>query len=335
MNRRSLLTHGVVAVLLASAGGCAPAEIEDDTDVGSAASALVMANSLAPAALDATGSYPDALTPAMLAAGPLAPGALSAAALAAIEDPGASGALSRQLLAYTVGCALGPAEAPFTFSWTDASGVSHSERYPGAVGLATDWAGHALGATEQAWVSACLIARVNYYGAVVELSMRGSAAALATTPQEVSAYTYEEGAFWGNVFTASPTAYACDDEPGAAHSKAAERVCATGQDAAGDAVSCGIIQPLGSCAAYCRPRTGSAGQYYPACSATGPAPGTISASAIGLTSPVITVFLREARCPPTPAASRRLPAAAAPSPGAPPAADGWRSTTPSARCTVE
>jgi len=284
MNGRTLLVAGVVAVSLASAGGCAPLENEGDGTIGSAANAIIALNALAPAGLDATASYPDALTPGMLSGAALAPAALSGAALAALEDPSASGALSRQLLSYTVGCALGPAQS-FDFSWTDASSVTHAESYPGIFGLAADWQSQPIGAAEQPWISACLIARVNYYGVHVALSCRGNNAALSTTPAEVSDYPFEEGAFWGDVFSTTPTAYACDYVPDAAHSEAAWRVCSTGSDAQGDPVSCGILQPLGSCTALCAPLTGSSGQYYPGCAVD-------PSSAATLTSEVITVFLR-------------------------------------------
>ena len=284
MNGRTLLVAGVVAVSLASAGGCAPLENEGEGDVGSAASAAIGLNALSPLALDATASYSTALTPAMLSGTALAPDGLGGAALAAIEDQGASGALSRQLLSYTVGCALGPTQS-FAFSWTDGSSVTHSESYAGVFGLATDWQSQPIAAAEQPWISACLIARVNYYGVHVTLSCRGDDAALGTTPAEISDFPYQEGAFWGDLFSATPTAYACDYVPDAAHSEAAWRVCSWGSDARGNAVSCGILQPLGSCTALCAPLTGAGGQYYPGCAVD-------PTSAATLTSEVITVFLQ-------------------------------------------
>lgn len=198
--------------------------------------------------------------------------------------PSESGTLSRQLLSYTVSCALGPTQPSFDFSWIDGEGNTQVESYPGGVGLATDSGGGPIDPSEQPWISACLIARVNYYGIHVSLSARGDDPALATTLEEASDYPYEEGAFWGDVFADSPTAYACDYVPDATNSETDLRVCATGVDQDGHPVSCGIIQDLGSCNAVCAPLTGSAGQYYPGCSAN---PG----DATGLTSEVITVFL--------------------------------------------
>jgi hypothetical protein len=237
-------------------------------------------NSLAPAALAATSTYPAALTPAMLAGAALDPSALGAPALLAIEDPGASGALSRSLLSYTVGCALDGTEA-FAFSWVDAGGVTHDESYQGALGLAPGWAAGPLDPTGQTWVSACLIARVNYFGVAVHLSARGQNAALAASPEEIAAYPHEEGAFWGDVFGATPVAYACDDVANDDNSRAHDRVCAAGHvDSQGNVEGCGIIERVGSCDDVCAGLTGSNGAYHPSCS-----------SPSGLTTEVVTVFL--------------------------------------------
>jgi hypothetical protein len=246
-------------------------------------------NSMAPAALDATTTYPSALTPAMLAGAPLDPSALGASALAAIEDPGESGALSRSLLSYTVGCALDGTQS-FAFSWVDASNVTHEENYPGSIGLATGWASHPLDAPGRGWVSACLIARVNHFGVPVQLSARGDTPALVASAEEKAAYPNEEGAFWGDLFTTAPVAYACDVVPDDDNSRAHARVCAAGYvDGEGNVQGCGIIQRVGSCNDACAPLMavsltglGSEGVYHhPTC----------STAASGLTTEVLTVFL--------------------------------------------
>jgi hypothetical protein len=284
----TLLVAGAVAVCLALTSGCAPAENESSNELGTARSAFQSANSLDANALDATVLYPAALTPAMLAAAALDPGSFDGAVLAALADPGLGGTVSRQLLSYAVGCALGPDQS-FDLPWVDGSKVTHDETYVGSIALATDWSASELGATEQAWVSACLIARVNHYGIEVPLSLRGGDAPLATTPAELDAFTYEEGAFWGNVFAASPTAYACAYGPDDTHSEGAWRVCATGMDGTGATFNCGIIQPLGACSTLCAGLTGSSGQYYPGCGAS---PITSPIDTATLTSEVITVFLQ-------------------------------------------
>jgi hypothetical protein len=298
MNQHHVVVRSLVFALCAvTTGACAPAGHQED--VGSAASAILSFNSLNPNGIDATVLYPSALTPAMLAEAALDPGAISAPVLAAIQNPGKSGTLSRQLLKYTVGCALDSTQPSFSFSWVDEDGNTNDVTDPGQIGLATDWAHGPLGSgDEQGWVSACLVARVNYFGIEVALSIRGDDAALATTPEEVADYPNEEGAFWGNLFADPPVAYACDDVPDDDTSRSLYRVCAAGYvEANSDIASCGIIQRLGSCDTYCEPLTGDSGQYYPACATTpildsGQGGGGGAGVAPSLTSTVFTVFLQ-------------------------------------------
>lgn len=264
--------------------GCVASPEDVDDDIGIARSPALGANALGANALGANALGANALganalSPTMLNGSALATGSLSATALSAIQDPGSTGTLSRELLRYTVSCAFTPSQS-VSFSWVDSSNLTHDETYSGLIGLAPTWANEALSVDGQRWVSACLIARVNHFGISVMLSMRGGASALDTTTEERAAYTYLEGAFWGNVFSATPTAYACDYVPNDAHSRSGNRVCAAGyDDGSGTLQSCGIIQRLGSCATACGDLVG--GQYYASCSSGG---GQSSSS-------VITVFL--------------------------------------------
>ncbi|MFT3766928.1 MAG: hypothetical protein QM820_15630 [Minicystis sp.] len=216
-----------------------------------------------------------------MGANALRPSALSSDALAAIQDPGSNGDLSRELLKYAVSCALGSSQA-FEFSWVDVNNNTHNESYAGLLGLAPDWASGALDSDGQRWISACLISRVNYFGISVMLSSRGALSALGTSADERNAFTMLEGAFWGNVFTSTPTAYACHYTTNEAHSRAADRVCAAGYiDGSGTVQSCSIIQRLGSCATACGSLTN--GQYYSSCS---------SDAGQSFSTAVITVFLQ-------------------------------------------
>ncbi len=68
----------------------------------------------------------------------------------------------------------------------------------------------------QRWVSACVLARTNAYGAHVEISMRAPANApqaiknaLATSPPEVASFALREGAYYGNIFESAPTPLVC------------------------------------------------------------------------------------------------------------------------------
>jgi hypothetical protein len=265
---------------------CAGSPGDDESGVGDLPSpqrttSALNANALNANALNANALYPGALTPGMLGLDPLDLNKLGASTLAALEDPTESGDLSRQLLKYTVSCALDTTQS-FAFSWTDASGVSHDATYAGLLGLATGWASQPLDAAGQAWVSACLASRLNYYGVTVSLSSRGPAAGLTTTSDELAEYPMEEGAFWGNLFTASPAIYACDDTLDDSHSRAKGRDCAAGHLVPGsDPEGCGMLQRVGSCDTLCAAL--NADSYHPSCAAT---PGGAPASS------VITVFLQ-------------------------------------------
>jgi hypothetical protein len=191
--------------------------------------------------------------------------ALDPAALAQLQDPGPTGDLARQLLRYTVSCALDAGQS-FAFTWFDAAGAEHDEVYTGLLGLATSWISGPIGPRPRAWVSACLISRVNYYGTSVMLSSRGIHPALnSTSAAEIAAYTALEGAFWGDLFVTPRVAYACEDPIDEAHARALSRVCAAGWlDDAGTPQPCGMIQRVGACSDVCTPRVG-AGGHYPVC----------------------------------------------------------------------
>ncbi len=102
----------------------------------------------------------------------------------------------RVALQYAVGCALGPAQS-ITFT---APGWPQTT-YQGAMGVATAWTTRDLSKTEANWVSSCVLSRINEFGTVVTISVRGATTGYATTSQELTDYQIEEGAFWGNVFT--------------------------------------------------------------------------------------------------------------------------------------
>jgi hypothetical protein len=269
-------TSIVVLALFAAACG-AELDSEEEEDVGRAAMALLGGNALNMNALNMNALNMNALNMNALNMNALDPNSL-----AAILDPGSSGDLARQLLRYTVSCALDSTQS-FSFSWTDGAGTTHAEVYPGLLGLETGWATRSLSTSGERWISACLASRTNWYSTPVTISARGPVSGFnATDPAELAAYAYEEGAFWGNLFGATPRVYACDHVPNAAHSRAQLRDCAAGHvDGSGAVVSCGIIQRLGSCDATCAALT-SNGHYHPNC----------SSSQDGVTNSVITVFLQ-------------------------------------------
>jgi hypothetical protein len=125
--------------------------------------------------------------------------ALAEPALAATPE-------QRQQLTYLIRCAL-PADI-----------VLYAEvgperfTFPGQMGLAPRWLVAAMTPSEERWVSACLLAHVNYFGAHVTVSMRATpppVPALAVTDDEHQTFSIFEGGFFGNLFTPTPVAYVC------------------------------------------------------------------------------------------------------------------------------
>jgi hypothetical protein len=109
-------------------------------------------------------------------------------------------------MAYIVGCALPPGT---TLALTLSDG-SH-QTYEGSLGLAPSW-GAPSGACDaacKAWISACVIARINFSGSLMPLSMRGDTAALAADAAEQAAYPQREATYYGSIFDGRLVAHAC------------------------------------------------------------------------------------------------------------------------------
>ena len=116
----------------------------------------------------------------------------------------------REVYSYIISCALpeekeidatspgAPDTAPPDTLYTCAN---ESCRFPGSLGLAEYWIGHRLDGKGQRWVTACLLARVNYFGVKVIISLRGVAPQLLVGKHEAERYSLEEGAFYGNIFS--------------------------------------------------------------------------------------------------------------------------------------
>jgi hypothetical protein len=245
---------------LITLSGCVGSQEETETTLGIAPSAHECTNALNVNALNV-----NALNVNALNVNALNVNALNIAALTAIQALGPTGDLSRQLLEYTVGCALDSSQS-FNFSWTDIALTTHDEQYWGSLGLEPTWSSSPLSDVGQRWVSACLASRVNWYGEHVIISARGSISSLsAPSLAETTSFTMLEGAFWGNLFTLSPELYACHHGPNDAHSRAATRDCAAGHlDANSIPQDCGIIHIVGDCDSVCKPMD-TAGSFYPRC----------------------------------------------------------------------
>lgn len=112
----------------------------------------------------------------------------------------------REFLSYLVECAF-PEDVEVNFELE-----GRKYEYQGGIGLAPGWLKAPLTKSEQRWVSACILARTNYYGRKVEISMRmehSDFEHLQVSKEERDRFTIYEGDFWGNLFSDSPTAYAC------------------------------------------------------------------------------------------------------------------------------
>ncbi len=124
-----------------------------------------------------------------------------------LADPTlASTAAKRAQLKYLVRCAL-----PATVTLYTQQGTERFT-FVGGMGLAPRWLDAAVTPSEERWVSACLLAHVNYFGKHVQVSMRATpppVPALEASEDEQHVFSIFEGGFFGNVFLPEPVAYTC------------------------------------------------------------------------------------------------------------------------------
>jgi hypothetical protein len=113
----------------------------------------------------------------------------------------------------------------------------------------------------------------------VLLSLRGNTAPLKKIAEaESTAYSRVEGAFWGNLFSATPYLRACYNPDNAANSRTRLRDCAAGQvdDTSGELVPCASIEIVGECDDVCS-GFNNGGKFYSGCQdPTVPDSGSVS-----------------------------------------------------------
>jgi hypothetical protein len=206
------------------------------------------ANRLGPLSAASGSAAASELAGSPLAVTKIAPGRFGANAAAMQEfmatDDG------REVLAFIVSCAL-PADA--TLVATLPSGDSFE--FFGELGLAEEWIDHPLKKAGRGWVSSCLFARINDHDVTIPISMRGPSQALAASPDEVAAWSLEEGAFYGDYFVApgEPVQWiACRGRDQAVEEIAGltERDCAEPDPADPTHTLCGFLY-AGDCSAVC------------------------------------------------------------------------------------
>lgn len=195
---------------------------------------------------------PNALNPNALSPSTLDPDALSADVLSAIQDPGTPGDHARAVVKYTAECALDSSQS-FSFTWTDADGVTHTPVHWGILGLAPEWGRGPLSAAQGRWISACLASRANLYQVPVIISSRGPHPRLQYVDSaEREGFPMFEGAFFGDLFAPTPSLHACYYAPNVDYAQSLMRACASGQSTgAGGIAECGPIRVIGPCQSYC------------------------------------------------------------------------------------
>lgn len=196
-----------IALLALVLSACALDEVEEG-DLGETSQDVTTTNKLATNKLAANKLAANKLAAAKLATASFATG-LPAQPLLGTAD-------GRDVMTYLVSCALSSTQ---TISLTSSTGTAYT--FTGEIGLAPAWNTRALTADEQRWVSACVLARTNYYGVQVMLSMRGYNTALKTTSADMT-YTGLDGVFYGNLFdTTGAKEFACDGK-----ATNTQRICA-------------------------------------------------------------------------------------------------------------
>lgn len=204
---------GSTLALGALAGGCVASSPAESEDVDEQAQALepggdpdifiISLNSLSP------GLLTDAVNQERMAG--LATGSISTSTSLADTSDG------RTLLAYIAVCAL-PEGTYATITGTDGT----PWRFAGHIGLAPFWRVSGLSSTDERWISACLLAHANAFGASVEIELRGDHSALV--PSGDPAFSEQEAAFYGDVFNAGD-AFACIGSSSSDPEGTATRVC--------------------------------------------------------------------------------------------------------------
>jgi hypothetical protein len=152
------------------------------------------------------------------------------------------GHVARQFLAYAYSCAMRPEDSLQLV----VRGVDYG-MLRGALGLAPQWGREGGSCDEdcQRWISACLMARTNFWGAPVSISLRGNRPELMPDEDELREYPLREGTYFGNLFAEEPearTLRACAG-PGSNVPELTGRFCSVGGGACAIHVAMDCLNP--------------------------------------------------------------------------------------------
>ncbi len=184
-----MLRTSLTLLLVASVGGCA----EQSTESGSGDPG---GGDILEGKLSNNGLRLDQVTLGLLSTEVLTNGvALNSEELLLNEE--AFGTLLQasggpELLSYLATCALDEGQ--------ELRVESTGQVFSGNLGLATEWAGEQCDESCQRWVSACLLAHSNAFGNSIVISPRGSNPGLVWDDAITRDFSYQEAAFYGNVF---------------------------------------------------------------------------------------------------------------------------------------
>jgi hypothetical protein len=251
-----------IPAVLQFLAGCV-VEQSDPEDVGVAESAVLTTNTLTTNTLTTNTLTTNTLTTNTLTTNTLTTNGLGSQVVTALQDTTPVGAANRTVFHYLVTCALDPTQS-VTYTWSDGESTNTVTEV-GQIGLAPQWATGPLRSWGQQLVSACVASRINYFGVTVPISVRNEVLAPTTSSAELADYPFVEGAFWGNLFTSTPSLSSCYDPANVENSRSDQRECATGfLDANGQIDPCGLITLTGSCADECA-WFDPVGQFYVGC----------------------------------------------------------------------
>jgi hypothetical protein len=196
---RLVFAAAAAALALAACEPIDPADLAAPDDLATDVSEMRVGNSLETLDLVANGITGHAEAMALFISRPLAFDELPADDLVRVQlhDPRA-----KRFMPYLVGCALSSAQT-VTYDDPLIPGTLDRKTWRGSSALCPAWKTSAPSAECLQLVSACVLARNNPQGVVVQLSMRGHrASGMALPVSEVEAITFDvaEGAFFGDLF---------------------------------------------------------------------------------------------------------------------------------------